>query len=156
MFPWKNGETYKILIGAKAAGDHTIYSCYYLAPENKNWRLMAIWDKTKTGGKLFSGLYSFVENFGENGNDFFKAEYGNQWVCTTSGNWIELTQCRLTTTASPEKHQRYDFGAGVEDNKFYMYTGGFAKVNNVPPGSLIERKPNGVHPDIDFGALPSD
>jgi hypothetical protein len=154
VFPWKNGATYKILIGAKPAGDHTIYSCYYFAPENGKWNLMAVWDKTKTGGKLFSGLYSFVENFGSNGNDFFKAEYGNQWVCTPSGTWIELTKCSLTTTASPTKHQRYDYGAGIEDNKFYMFTGGFKEINNLAPHSVIERKANGVHPDIDFTTLP--
>jgi hypothetical protein len=156
VFPWKQGVTYKILIGAKPAGDHTIYSCYYFAPEVGKWNLMAVWDKTKTGGKLFSGLYSFVENFGGNGNDFFKAEYGNQWVCTPSGTWIELTKCSLTTTASASKHQRYDYGAGVENNKFYMFTGGFKEMNNLAPRSVIERKPNGVAPDIDFSALPSD
>jgi hypothetical protein len=154
VYPWKQGVTYKILIGAKPQGDHTIYSCYYFAPEDGKWNLMAIWDKTKTNGKLFSGLYSFVENFGSNGNDFFKAEYGNQWVCTSSGTWIELTKCSLTTTASPTKHQRYDYGAGVEDNKFYMFTGGFKEMNNLAPHSVIERKPNGVHPDVDFSTLP--
>ena len=65
------------------------------------WNLMAIWDKTKTGWKLFSGLYSFVENFGSNGNDFFKAEYGNQWVCTPSGTWIRIDQMSFNHTASP-------------------------------------------------------
>ena len=154
MYSWKQGVTYKILIGAKPQGDHTIYSCYYFAPEIGKWNLMAIWDKTKTDGKYFSGLYSFVENFGPNGNDFFKAEYGNQWVCTPSGTWIELTKCSLTTTASPTKHQRYDYGAGVEDNKFYMFSGGFKEMNNLTPGSVIERKPNGIHPDINFDNLP--
>ena len=154
VFPWKQGITYKILIGAKPKGDHTIYSCYYFAPENGKWELMAIWDKTKTDGKLFSGLYSFVENFGDNGNDFFKADYGNQWICTPSGTWIELTKCFLTTTASPQKHQRYDYGAGVENNQFYMFTGGFKEMNNLAPHTMIERKPNGVHPDIDFNNLP--
>lgn len=156
VYPWKQGVTYKILIGAKSAGDNTIYSCYYFAPEVGKWSLMAVWDKTKTGGKLFSGLYSFVENFGSNGSDFFKADYGNQWVCTTSGTWIELTKCTLTTTASEAKHQRYDYGAGVENNKFYMYSGGFKLVNNLAPHSVIARRPNGVHPDIDFNALPND
>ena len=154
VFPWKQGVTYKILIGAKPKGDHTIYSCYYFAPENGKWNLMAIWDKTKTDGKLFSGLYSFVENFGDNGNDFFKADYGNQWICTPSGTWIEMTKCFLTTTASPEKHQRYDYGAGVENNQFYMFTGGFKEMNNLAPRTVIERKPNGIHPDIDFNNLP--
>ena len=156
VYPWKQGVTYKILIGAKPKGDHTIYSCYYFAPENGKWNLMAIWDKTKTEGKLFSGLYSFVENFGDNGNDFFKAEYGNQWICTPSGTWIELTKCSLTTTASPTKHQRYDYGAGVENNKFYMFTGGFKEMNNLAPHSMIERKANGVPPNIDFSTLPGN
>ncbi|HEY5464740.1 MAG TPA: DUF3472 domain-containing protein [Hanamia sp.] len=154
VFPWKQGMTYKMLVGAKPAGDHTIYTAYYYAPENGKWNLIAQWDKTKTGGKLLSGLYSFVENFGPNGNDFFKADYGNQWICTPSGSWIELTKCSLTTTASPTKHQRYDYGAGVENNLFYMFTGGFKEMNNLAPGSVIERKANGVAPDIDFAALP--
>ena len=154
VFPWKQGVTYKMLLGAKSAGDHTIYTAYYFAPENGKWNLIAQWDKTKTGGKLLSGLYSFVENFGPNGNDFFKADYGNQWVCTTSGRWIEMTKCSLTTTASASKHQRYDYGAGVENNCFYMFTGGFKEMNNLAPRSVIERKANGIAPAIDFSTLP--
>ena len=154
VFPWKNNATYKMLVGAKSTGDHTIYTAYYLAPENEKWKLIAQWDKTKTGGKLLSGLYSFVENFGPNGNAFFKADYGNQWICTPSGTWIELTKCFLTTTASPQKHQCYDYGAGVENNKFYMFTGGFKEMNNLELHILIERKANPVHPDIDFSSLP--
>jgi hypothetical protein len=154
VFNWKQGVTYKLLIGAKSAGDHTTYTAYYFAPENGSWKLIAQWDKTKTDGKLLSDLYSFVENFGPNGNEFFKADYGNQWVCTTSGTWIELTQCSLTTTASQSKHQRYDYGAGVENNKFYMFTGGFKEMNNLAPHSSIERKPNNIAPNINFSDLP--
>ena len=154
VFMWKPGVVYKFLLGAKPSGDHTIYTAYYFAPENGAWKLIAQWDKTKTGGKLFSGLYSFVENFGPNGNDYFKARYGNQWICTPSGTWIEMTKCALTTTASPAKHQRYDYGAGTENNMFYMFTGGFKEMNNLAPHSIIERKPNGKAPDIDFSALP--
>jgi hypothetical protein len=156
VFPWKQETTYKMLVGAKSAGDHTIYTAYYFAPENGKWELIAQWDKTKTGGKLLSGLYSFVENFGPNGNDFFKAEYGNQWACTVNGTWIELTKCTLTTTASPSKHQRYDYGAGVENNKFYMFTGGFKEMNNLAPHSSIERKPNNMAPHINFSELPGN
>lgn len=154
VFPWKHGTSYKMLIGAEPSGDHTIYTAYYFAPENGKWNLIAQWDKTKTGGKLLSGLYSFVENFGPNGNDFFKAEYGNQWVCTPSGTWIEMTKCSLTTTASPSKHQRYDYGAGVDNNHFYMFTGGFKEMNNLTPHSMIERKAQGVPPNINFATLP--
>lgn len=154
VFPWKNGVVYKLLVGARAAGDHTVYTAYYWAPENGAWRLIARWNKSKTGGALLKGLYSFVENFGPNGDDYFKADYGNQWVCTPSGTWIALTKCRLTTTAGPARHPRYDYGAGVEDNRFYMYTGGFRDMNNLAPGSVIERQSTGKAPEIDLAALP--
>lgn len=155
VFPWENGTTYKFLVGARPAGDHTIYTAWYYAPENGSWKLVASWDKTKTGGKLLSGLYSFVENFGPNGDDFFTASYGNQWVCTPSGTWIEMDKCYLTTTASPTKHPRYDYGAGVENNRFYMFTGGFRRMNNVEPRKVIlSREPTGKAPDIDFSSLP--
>lgn len=156
VFNWKQGVTYKLLLGAKAVGDHTIYTAYYFAPENGSWKLMAQWDKTKTSGKLLSALYSFVENFGPNGNEFYKACYGNQWIYTSSCKWVELTKCSLTTTASPSKHQRYDYGAGVENNMFYMFTGGFKEMNNLAPQSTIERKANSKAPDIDFSALPNE
>jgi hypothetical protein len=154
VFPWKNGNKYKLLVGAKPAGDHTIFTAYYFAAENGSWKLIAQWDKSKTQGKQLSGLYAFVENFGPNGNDYFKAYYGNQWVCTAAGTWIELTKCKFTTTASAVRHPRYDYGAGVEDNWFYMFSGGFKELNNLSPYASIQRVANGVSPDIDFSSLP--
>jgi len=153
-FAWKNGTNYKLLVGARPKVDHTIYTAYYFAPENGEWRLIAEWDKAKTGGKLLSGLYSFVENFGPNGDDYFKADYGNQWVCTSSGTWIEMKDCLLTTTASPLNHPRYDYGAGVENGFFYMYTGGFRDIGNTSLRDPIQRPPTGKAPDIDFLKLP--
>jgi len=35
-----------------------------------------------------------------------------------------------------------------------MFTGGFREMNNLAPHSMIECKPNGVAPDIDFNNLP--
>jgi len=169
VFMWKPGVTYKLLIRAKAAGDHTIYTGWFCGPETSGWRLIAQWDKTKTGGKLLSHLYSFVENFGDNGEDYFTARYGNQWICTPSGNWIELTEARFSTTADKVKHPRFDYGAGVvpmgeaaggsgdkAQEWFYMFSGGFRQMNNLAPGSTIRRKAVGVAPAIDLAALPEE
>ncbi len=101
VFPWQNGTTYKILVGAKAKGDHTIFSGYYFDEQKQQWKLLAQWDKSKTGGQLLSKLYAFVENFGPNGDDYFEGRYGNQWVCTVSGKWIEITRCSFTTYRQP-------------------------------------------------------
>lgn len=157
VYPWQTGKTYRVLTGIKAvAGDSTTFISWYAAPEdNYSWHLMAEWTQNKSGAKPgLKGLYAFVENFGPNGNDYFKAYYGNQWICTPSGNWVELTKVSFSTTANPQKHQRYDYGAGVENDKFYMFSGGFKQLNNISPGDYLQRKATGVAPRIDFSALP--
>jgi hypothetical protein len=149
-FNWKTETVYKFLVHAEASGaDKTIYTGYYFAPENNEWRMIACWEKPKTGGRLLSGIYSFVENFSDNGNDAFKAYYGNQWIKTKQQQWEELTQCTLTTTASEEKHQRYDWGGGSEDGWFYMFSGGFQQLGNSKPKDIFTRPAKGIEPKID-------
>lgn len=154
-FPWETGNTYSMLVNAVASGTHTIYTAWYYAPENMGWKLIAQWDKSKTNGQLLGGLYSFVENFSGNGNDFFKAYYGNQWVCTVNGTWIELNKASFTTTASDADHQRYDIGAGVDSNNFYMFSGGFRQVGN-SVGQSYTRPATGIPPAVDFSSLPTN
>lgn len=156
-FMWKTETTYKFLVHAAAsAGDHTIFTGYFYAPESGSWKLIAQWDKAKTGGALLTGLYSLVENFGSNGNDYFEGRYGNQWVRTTNDLWVEITRASFSSTASPTVHQRYDYGAGVHGSRMYMYSGGFKKVNNLTPGSHVERPPTKTPPALDFNLLPTN
>jgi hypothetical protein len=156
VYPWKANQTYHFLTGIKSIeGDSATYIGYYAMPEdNYTWHLLSQWTQNKTDTKTgFKNLYAFVENFGNNGDNYFKAYYGNQWVVTPSGNWIELNEARFTTTAHPQRHQRFDYGAGVEDNLFYMYSGGFKHLKNIDAGDVITRKLNGKHPLIDFTKL---
>ncbi len=156
VYPWKANQTYRFLTGIKSiTGDSATYIGYYAIPEdNYTWHLLSEWTQNKTDTKTgFRNLYAFVENFGNNGEDFFKAYYGNQWIITPSGNWIELNKARFTTTAHPQRHQRFDYGAGVEGNLFYMYSGGFKHLKNIDAGDIISRKLNGKHPVIDFSKL---
>ncbi|WP_158538714.1 DUF3472 domain-containing protein [Chitinophaga skermanii] len=153
-FNWQPETIYKLLVHAQPQGDHTIYSGYFFDPASNKWKLIATWDKAKSGGKYLGGLYSFVENFGDNGQDFFKARYGNQWIRTTTGEWIELNKAKFTTTANPDKHQRYDIGAGIENGMFQMFSGGFREVGNQFKGQLIERPAVGTPPNVDLSKLP--
>jgi len=156
VYPWQVNKTYRLLSGIKSiAGDSTTYVGYYAVPDdNYQWHLMSEWTQNKTDTKRgFRGLYSFVENFGDNGNDYFKAYYSNQWICTPTGSWVELTKASFTTTANPKKHQRYDYGAGVEGDKFYMFTGGFKQLNNIAPGDFISKPATNKPPVIDFNNL---
>lgn len=153
VFPWVTGNTYKMLVHAEAAGTHTLFTAWYYAPENGAWKLLAEWDKSKTNGQLLGGLYSFVENFVSNGQNYFKARYGNQWVRTKNGNWIEITQASFSTTASDAAHQRYDIGAGIETNMMYMYSGGFRQVGN-SVGVTYTRPSSGSAPSVNLSTLP--
>ena len=157
VFPWKVDQTYRFLSGIKSLkGDSATYIAFYAGPEDEyQWHLMSEWTQHKTDTKTgFKNLYAFVENFGGNGDDYFKAYYGNQWVVTPYGNWIELNEAKFTTTANPLKHQRYDYGAGIENNWFYMFSGGFKHLKNINAGDFIKRPLNKVHPKISFESLP--
>ena len=157
VFPWVTNRTYRFLTGiTKIEGDSATYVGYYAAPEDHyKWHLLSKWTQHKTDTKTgFTRLYAFVENFGDNGDDFFKAFYSNQWAVTFNGTWIELTEAKFTTTANNKTHQRFDYGAGVEHGKFYMFSGGFKKLKNINAGDVIKRPAVGKHVPIDFEGLP--
>ncbi|SFD16474.1 protein of unknown function [Chitinophaga sp. CF118] len=156
MFNWTTETTYKLLVHAEAAGDHTIYTAYIFTPETNKWNLVAGWDKPKTGGQLLGGLYSFIENYGSNGNDLFKARYGNQWVCSSTGVWKELKTANFSTSADPVGHPRYDYGGGASGQWMYMYSGSFKEMNNLRRGGLVQRNSTGTPPNIDFNSLPNN
>lgn len=155
-FNWKAETTYKLLLQGKPSGDNTIYSAWFFDPATSKWKFMATWEKPKSGGKYLSGLYSFVENFGSNGDDLFKARYGNQWVRTANGQWIELTQARFSTTADEVKHPRFDIGSGVEDGWFYMFSGGFQEVGTTKKGDVQTRPAKNIPPAVELDSLPKD
>ncbi|WP_162946291.1 DUF3472 domain-containing protein [Chitinophaga barathri] len=154
-FNWKAETTYKLLLRGKPSGDHTVYSAWFYDPATSKWKFMATWDKPKSG-KYLSGLYSFVENFGSNGDDLFKARYGNQWIRTANGQWIELTQARFSTTADAEKHPRFDIGSGVENGMFYMFSGGFREVGTTKKGDIQTRPAVKTPPVVDLEGLPRE
>ncbi len=148
-FNWKADTVYKLLVTARADSNNTIFSGYFYAPETQRWKLIGEWKRPKTGGRLLGGLYSFVENFADNGDNLFKAFYGNQWIRTTSGNWIELSHSKFSTTASPAKHPRLDYGGGAMGNWFYMFSGGFEDAGKTKPGDEYDRIKNNVPPVIE-------
>lgn len=156
VFPWITNTTYRFLTGiTHLQGDSATYIGYYAGPtDHYQWHLLSQWTQHKTDTKTgFKNLYAFVENFGENGNDYFKAFYGNQWAITFNGTWMELTEAKFTTTANNKTHQRYDYGAGVENGMFYMFSGGFKQMRNIMPGDIITRPATGKHIEIDFKKL---
>ena len=51
------------------------------------------------------------------------------------------------------KNDRYDYGAGVKDGRFYLSHGGFV-AEPVKMGDPFKRPALGVPPDVDLTSLP--
>jgi len=124
---WKTGEKQKFIITAKPVdGTFTIFSGYYWHPDKKEWMLISSWKAPKEGGYL-RGLHSFSENFwGDNGHLRRKALYGNQWIRTPEGQWLELTEARFTHDPTG-REDRLDRFMGIENGQFFLSQGGFVE-----------------------------
>ena len=148
VFPWKTGEKQRFIVTAKPTdATHTIYSGYYFRPNpkdpgkkdrddsvgnalcgvpsvRKEWMLISSWKAPKDGAWLHE-LYSFSEDFdGGNGHLRRKALYGNQWLRTAEGKWLEQTTATFSHDLTG-KADRLDRFMGVEDGQFFLSQGGF-------------------------------
>jgi hypothetical protein len=129
VYDWELGDTFQFLLQAKAEGSFTTYTGWFYFPEKKAWGLIASF-KAPFDGKLPRGLYSFNENFsGANGHLQRICEFHNQWIRTSSGEWIELKEARFTHDGTG-KENRLDRSAGVNGDRFYLANGGFVEDEN--------------------------
>ena len=109
VYPWKKGQTYRFLVLAAPADNHsTVFSGYFFFPERNEWGLIASFRAPKDGGHL-RGLYSFSENFsGTNGQKLRRGAFGNTWVCDPSNQCRELTDV-VFTPYPPGYKNRLDY-----------------------------------------------
>lgn len=151
-FPWKTGEKQRFLVTAKPVdATHTIYAGYYFRPDKQEWMLISSWKAPKEGGWL-RGLYSFSENFGgSNGHLVRKALYGNQWIQTDTGQWLELTTASFSHDPTG-KADRLDRFMGVENGQFFLSHGGFeegfTKYGEKFPRPAIGLPPSDLPPNL--------
>ena len=126
VHPWRLGESRSFLVHAQADGTHTTYSGWWLDPEEGVWHLIASFRAPKDG-RLLRGLYSFNENFaGENGHLERHCDFGDTWVRTRAGTWVELTTARFTHDSHGER-QRLDRSGAVVGKRFELRNGGFVE-----------------------------
>ncbi len=141
VFNWKTNETYKFLVTAYAdsVSNSTTYTGYFFIPDIQKWKMIASF-KAPKDGKPIRKLYSFVENFwGANGQVFRKAYFGNQWVRHENGAWHQLTLSKFSYDATGKAGDRIDYGAGTENNMFYLWNGGFKSSNTQFNDSFIRQ-----------------
>jgi len=145
-YMWKTGEKQRFIVTAEPTDPtHTVYSGYYFHPDKKQWMLISSWKAPKEGGYL-RRLYSFSENFGgANGHVVRKALYGNQWIRTAEGQWIELTTATFSHDRTG-KADRLDRFMGLENGQFFLSHGGFVP-GFTEYGEKFTRPATGKTPD---------
>lgn len=153
-YMWKADTTYRFLLKGEPAGDNfSDFTAWFYAPEIGRWELIASFRRPKTNTYL-TKLYSFLENFIPSMGQYArKGHYGNQWIYDTKGNWYEVVQAQFTADATARKESRLDYAGGVEGQRFFLKNCGFFN-ERTEMGTFLTRKANGLHPDIDFSALP--
>jgi len=154
IYPWKAGVTYKFLNRVRPIDEtHTMYTAYFFDPEKDSWRLVASFIRPATSTWYKRG-HSFLENFVPNQGQFTRRGlYGNQWVRTKEGEWIEITKAKFTADDTARASARTDYQGGVFDNRFYLQNCGFFN-ETTPINTVFERKAVGTAPVIDFFKLP--
>lgn len=149
VYNWKAGDTYRFLMHSVPTGSTTTYTAYFYVPEHKEWKLIASFRAPKDG-KYMGHLYSFLENFSfENGHLGRKGYFGNHWIKTNTGEWIELTKAKFSNDATAKAKDRLDYGGGAENGWFYLWNSGF-KPANAQYGDLFERPATGTPPVIEL------
>lgn len=154
-YMWQTEQTYQFLVKSTPAENNSAdYTAYFYAPEENQWRLIASFRRPKTSTYL-SGLYSFLENFEPSAGQFRrKALYGNQWVRTTGGQWLEVTTAQFEFQGSNSGASRWDYQGGIENNQFYLEICGFFNAEFTPNWTQLDRTAFGQSPDIDLTQLP--
>ncbi len=144
---WKTGEKQRFLVTAQPVDKtFTIYSGYWYRNDEARWMLISSWKAPKEGGYM-KGLYSFSENFGgETGHLPRKALFGNQWIRTAQGQWIELTEAKFSHDVTG-KADRFDRSMGLENGLFYLSHGGFTD-EFTEYGQRFTRPPGNMPPAV--------
>ncbi len=153
-YNWKAGTTYKFLLKGEPDGTgKTDYTAWFYAPEQGQWRLIASFKRPKTD-KYLTNFHSFLENFNPNQGHLARtADYKNQWVRTTSGNWEKVSEAKFTVDNTYRSKQRIDAIGGKNNNGYFLKNGGFFS-ELVTPGTKFNFDNISHAPQIDFNSLP--
>lgn len=110
--------------------ESTLQTVWFKTADENDWHYMGTL-RMAGANRLTSGIYSFLENFGDNGGNLMRRCYFRNGAMRSaaSGQWYPLNHAGFGNTQNNGKrYSRYDFGHGVTelyDKTFYLETGGY-------------------------------
>ena len=116
--------------GTVSEYESTLQSVWFKQAEDTDWRYMGTL-RMAGANRLTSGIYSFLENFGDTGGNLMRRCYFRNGAMRSAatGQWYALNYAGFGNTQNKgTRNSRYDFGHGVTqlyDKTFYLETGGY-------------------------------
>lgn len=114
----------------KMVSHNTLVTLWWKQPSDKEWKYISTL-RAAGRNQYFSGWYSFVENYTDNGGDLYRRAYYRHGFmrAISTGKWYNRNYCGFGhTDGSGKRGSRFDYGHGrsnAYDNCFYLSTGGF-------------------------------
>ena len=116
--------------GSVSEFESTLQSVWFKQAEDADWRYMGTL-RMAGANRLTSGIYSFLENFGDTGGNLMRRCYFRNGAMRSAatGQWYALNHAGYGhTQGKGTRNSRYDYGHGVTqlfDKTFYLETGGY-------------------------------
>ena len=116
--------------GTVSEYESTLQSVWFKQAEETDWHYMGTL-RMAAANRLTSGIYSFLENFGDKGGNLMRRCYFRNGAMRSAatGQWYALNHAGFGNTQNNgQRNSRYDFGHGVTqlyDKTFYLETGGY-------------------------------
>ena len=116
--------------GTVSEFESTLQTVWFKNAEDADWRYMGTL-RMAGANRLTSGIYSFLENFGDTGGELMRRCYFRNGAMRSAatGEWYALNHAGFgNTQGKNQRNSRYDFGHGVTelfDKTFYLETGGY-------------------------------
>ncbi len=110
--------------------ESTLQTVWFKQAEETDWHYMGTL-RMAGANRLTSGIYSFLENFGESGGHLMRRCYFRNGAMrsASTGQWYALNYAGFgNTQGKNQRNSRYDFGHGITqlyDKTFYLETGGY-------------------------------
>jgi hypothetical protein len=137
-FDWQIGQTYRLAVAARRAGNRTQYASFFFHPSDNAWRHLVTFS-TLTEDMQLSGYYAFIEDFRRNRlstKKTRKAQFSNPWVMRPDQKWQAVEAARFTGDGNPVMN----IDSGVESNQFWIATGGDLTNQNNKLNEVMHRQ----------------
>jgi len=116
--------------GTVSEFESTLQTVWFKQAEEPDWHYMGTL-RMAGANRLTSGIYSFLENFGDKGGNLMRRCYFRNGAMRSAANgkWYALNHAGYGhTQGKNQRNSRYDYGHGVTDffdKTFYLETGGY-------------------------------